>query len=292
METLGAKDKNLIALTQKVDGLAKRFEALFAQADELTQKQLALDALNGKLGQLDELGKKTSWQMDSLRQSRQDLEVLRKDVQDLYKLHGDVAKVADKLGADRLKLEAVSALQSKLVPLVGQLNSLKTEIGTASERINGVKHDEATVAEQEKRFAELLASSKGVAGEVAERARQMQKLSEELARSTAVKEEMLAELDRVQSRQRDASSQIQASEDQLARAENMFKQLEQRRAQVAFGEKKLAAVELRLADIKQFSTELDRTLDSIANREQLVNAVKAEVDQVHQIAARSKADLE
>ena len=40
MEALGAKDKNLIELGQKVDGLTKRFETLFAQADELTKKQL------------------------------------------------------------------------------------------------------------------------------------------------------------------------------------------------------------------------------------------------------------
>ena len=51
-----------MALGQKVDGLTKRFEALFAQADELTKKQLALETLNERLGQVDDLAKKTSWQ--------------------------------------------------------------------------------------------------------------------------------------------------------------------------------------------------------------------------------------
>src|SRR5438067_9692331 len=36
MDTLAAKDKNTIALSQKVDALTKRFESLFAQADDLT----------------------------------------------------------------------------------------------------------------------------------------------------------------------------------------------------------------------------------------------------------------
>ncbi len=36
LDTLTEKDKNLIALTRKADSLTKRFEALFAQADELT----------------------------------------------------------------------------------------------------------------------------------------------------------------------------------------------------------------------------------------------------------------
>jgi uncharacterized coiled-coil protein SlyX len=38
-------------------------------------------------------------------------------------------------------------------------------------------------------------------------------------------------------------------------------------------------------------TELDKSIAAIAAREQLVNAVKAEVQNVHEISARSKADL-
>ena len=41
MEAVAVKDKHLTALTQKVDGLTKRFETLFAQSDELTKKQLS-----------------------------------------------------------------------------------------------------------------------------------------------------------------------------------------------------------------------------------------------------------
>ena len=55
MEALAAKDKNLIELTQKIDGLSKRFETLFAQADELTKKQLSLESLHERLGQVDDL---------------------------------------------------------------------------------------------------------------------------------------------------------------------------------------------------------------------------------------------
>ena len=157
------------------------------------------------------------------------------------------------------KLDDVRALQTRLVPLVAELNVLRTRNQhrrTSASR--SVKYDEATVAEQQKRYAELVAASKAVAADVAERTRQMQSLSEELARSSGIKDELLGELDRVQSRQRDAVGQIQASEDQLARAEKMFKQLEGRRAQVAFGEKKLAAVETRLAEIKQLADELEQ----------------------------------
>lgn len=405
METLAAKDKHLVALSQKADVLSKQFETLFVQSDELGKKQLALETLHERLGQVDDLAKKTTWQIDSLKRTRQDLDVVRKEIQDFHKSHVEVGQLRDKVGADRRaleafgerlnamstrapeleakmdailgkmtlveegtqkatrlneavaeldvqlsrvtarvpfveklegrldglntlsaevdqrletqlarrteietlttacdglaeqivdaqhKLEAVRALQGRLLPLIADLKMLKEEVGKAHERIQTVKADESTMAEQEKRFTELVAASKAVAVEVFERTRQMQVLSEELARSTGIRDELLVDLDRVQNRQRDTVSHIQASEDQLSRAEKMFKQLEQRRAQVAFGEKKLAAVETRLAEIKQLGDEIEKNIQAITTRQQLVSTVKSEVEQVYQISARSKADL-
>src|SRR6266851_3432601 len=132
MEALAAKDKNLVALSQTVDGLAKRFEALFAQADDLARKQLALETLHEQLAEVDELSKKTTWQMDALRQSRQDLDVLRKEVQDFYKSHAEIAQLRDKLGADRQALEAFGdrmtamsmrapELEAKMDAILGQM---------------------------------------------------------------------------------------------------------------------------------------------------------------------------
>jgi len=57
-------------------------------------------------------------------------------------------------------------------------------------------------------------------------------------------------------------------------------------------ENKLMAVEARLTDIKAVSEELDRNHEAIELREQLVRAVKAEVEAVHAISARSRADLD
>ena len=402
MLAFSAKDRDLIALGERVDGLTKRFEVLFDRSDELTRRQLSLETLHERLAQVDALAKKTSWQMESLRQSRLDLDVLRREVQEFDASRSDVARLSDKLGADRLaleafvermaafstdapdlevqleaimgklklveegtqkaarlhesvaeldghisrvsarlplveqlegrlnglnadvdkkleelrgrrveveattaacdalgaqladaqyKLEAVRALQGKLVPLVAEVNAVKTEVAAAHDRILKVRLDDQTMAAQEKRFAELVAASQSVATEVAERTRQIQALGAELARTGRMKDELLSELDRVQSRQREAVSQVQASEDQLSRAETMFKQLEQRRTQAAFGEKRLADVESRLAEIKQIAEGLDKSLVSLSGRVKVVNAVKAEIEAVHEISARTKADL-
>jgi chromosome segregation ATPase len=399
IDTIAAKDKNLVTLTQQIDGLGKRFDTLFAQSDEITKKQLALETLHERLGQVDELAKRTAWQMDAHRQSRQDLDAFRKEIQEFYKSHADITVLRDKLGADRVayetsaqglaafathapaleaKIEAILAqmgvveegtqkatrlneavaeldahitrmsarvpliekLEERLnglnavssevdqklatqlarraeldtlkvacddlaaqmnaqqnfeesarVPVVAEFNALRTQIATAQDRIGSVKYDAETIIEQERRFAELVAASEGVAAEVAQRTHQMQTLSEELGRSTSLKDELLGELHLVHSRQHDAASQVQATEDQLARTEQIFKQLEQRRTQLAFSEKKMSALEVRLTEVHQVADELDKTVTAIADREQLVHAVKAEIESVHEISARNRDDL-
>jgi len=60
----------------------------------------ALDGLQDSLGQVDELAKRTAWQYDNLKQSRQDLETLRKEIQDFYKSHAAAVQLRDRLGAD------------------------------------------------------------------------------------------------------------------------------------------------------------------------------------------------
>ena len=72
----------------------------------------------------------------------------------------------------------------------------------------------------------------------------------------------------------------------------MFKQLEQRRSQLVFAEKKIVAFEGRINELKQLTDHIDKQIESVSGRQTVVAAVKAEVENVHQIGARSKADLQ
>ena len=122
--------------------------------------------------------------------------------------------------------------------------------------------------------------------------KQVNALNEELARAAAIKDELIAELARVQARQRDAAARVEATEDQLKRAATMYKSLEQRRPQLAFSEKKLSGVESKMAELEQTSADIDLKMKALAERAPLVDAVKADVDGVHRISARSRADLQ
>src|SRR5262249_39110894 len=88
------------------DQLSKQVQTLNAAADELEKKQTALDGLQESLAQVDDLAKRTSWQYETLKQSRQDLDALRKEIQDFYKSHAAAVQLRDRLAADRASLEA------------------------------------------------------------------------------------------------------------------------------------------------------------------------------------------
>ena len=407
MSAFAEQEKLLSTMAQEVEGLSKRFEELFAQSDELTRRQLTLEGLHERLAQVDDLAKKTSSQMDWLRQGRQDLDVLRNDVLEFHESHAEIAQLSAKLAADRQalqafgermtaistrapeleakvdailgkmslvenasqkaawleesmsaldgqvsrvearaslvekiearlnglntlsteidrrleqqlerrndfdilktasdgvaaqivdaqhKLEALNALQTRFLPLVEQVRALKIDIDSTRSRLEEMKPDGAAVAEQEARFAELVATSRILGTELAERTHNMQALAEELARSDNLKDMLLSELDLVQSRQRDTVGQIGGMRGSTrAGRENVQTARGAARADHDVARRSSLAVEARLADIRQVSDELDRSHQAIASREQLVSAVKAEVEAVHLISARSKADLD
>jgi chromosome segregation ATPase len=403
---LAGQEKDLAGIAQGIEVVSKRFEDLLAQSDELTSRQLVLDGLHEQLAALNALAKKTSSQMDWVRQGREDMEALRKDVLVFQESHVNVMQLRADLAVDqqalqalgarltavsdrtpeleatvdgilakmslvesashqavllkelmatldgqvtrlearaslvdtlegrlnalnslsseidrrlehqlerridfeRLKIasdgiavqiadahhkvESLNALQERFLPVVEQVRALEIDVESTRSRLDEIKSDGATITELAERYSGLMETNRMLASELGERTQHMHALSEELVRAEQTKNAMLGELDLVQHRQRETIGQTEACEDQLLRVEKRFKQLEERRAQITVGERKLAEVEARLADIKQASHELERSHHAIASREQLVRAIKDEVETVHMISARSRADLD
>lgn len=158
--------------------------------------------------------------------------------------------------------------------------------------LRGVTQDDAAIAAQEKRLAELADQSRGVAEDVEARLQQMRGLTTELNTGASIKDELVGELGRVQERQRDLTAQMQMAEDQSKRVEQQMKQLDHRNAQLAFADKKLVAFEGRLSELSQMSDEVERQIQVVEGRQALVGSVKAGVEEVQQISGRSKADLQ
>jgi len=268
--------------SQQARSLEQLMSALDGQLSRLEARASLVANIEARLNGLNTLSSEVDRRLAQQLEARTDFEIL-KNTSD-----GIVVQISDA----HHKLEALTALQASFLPLVEQVRVLKFDIDSTRAGLGEMKPDEAAVAEQEKRFAELLATSRRLETELAERRRDMNALADDLARSENAREMMTQALELVQSRQRDTVDHIAACDEQLTRAESTFKQLDERRVQITMAEKKLMAVEARLADIRHVSEELDRSHEAIASREQLVSAVRAEVEAVHLIGARSKSDLE
>ena len=268
--------------SQQATSLKDFMSVLDGQVSRLEARASLVETMEARLNGLNTLSTEIDHKLAQQLQARADFDLLRS------KSHDIVTQISDA----HHKLEALNALQARFLPLFEQVRALKIDIDSTRTRLEEIEPDNAVIAEQERRFAELVTTSRVLETELAERKHNMEALADELVRSDNVKEMLQRELEALQSRQRETVDHIAACEDQLARAERMFKQLEERRVQIAMAEKKLVAVEARLGDIRRISDELDRSHEAIERREQVVSAVKAEVEAVHLISARSKADLD
>ncbi len=298
-EQLTAVSTRAPELEAKVDDMLRRMSLVERASQQATSLEQFMSALDGQLSRLEAraslvtniearlnglntLSSEVDRRLAQQLEARTDFEIL-KNTSD-----GIVLQISDA----HHKLEALTALQAKFLPLVEQVRVLKIDIDSTRAGLVEMKPDDAAIAEQERRFAELVATSHRLETELAERQQNVNALADDLARSENARKTMTSALEEVQSRQRDTVDHIAACDEQLARAESVFKQLDERASQFVMAEKKLMAVEARLAEIRRVGEELDRSHEAIASREQVVSAVKAEVEAVHLIGARSKSDLD
>src|SRR4051812_21208331 len=287
-----ALEKRLDAITQKlatVDESTDKAAGLASLASDLdrrmtrlaTQEQFVervagrLDALSTTTGEVDQ-------KLEQQIMRRAELDALRSQ------LDGVEIQVADA----REKLTDVSAVQQQLLPVTGQLSALTGQIETAQARFLAAQRDEGALAEQERRLSILDERARLTSDEIAARVSEAQSLSHELRRSVIVKNELVEELAAVQSRQHDVALQLDAADTHVKRLELTAKQLEQRGSQLAVAEKRLGAFETRVVDLCQMANDIDAAIQRVAERDTVVQAVRREVEGIHEISARSKADLE
>jgi chromosome segregation ATPase len=259
-------------LLSTVDGQVARLEARASLVETIERRLNGLNALST------EIDRKLEQQLDR----RTDVDRLK------IAADGIAAQIADA----HHRIEALNALQARFLPIAERVRALEIDLDSTRGRLHEINSDGAAVTELAERYAELMETSRRLASELGQRTHDMQSLSDQLARSETIKNELRGDLEVVQSRQRETIGQTQVCEDQLLRVERMFKQLEERRAVITVGERKLVGVEARLADLQQVSDDLDRRQEAIASREQLVSAIKQEVETIHLISARSRADLD
>ena len=255
---------------------------LDAQATRVGARVQFLDKLDGRVDALHTLTVDIDGKLAEQLARRTELDTLQAQCDGV---------VAQMLEAHQ-KVEAVAALQAKVLPMENRVTILQDHLGKTQAQVTAVQQDAAALDSQEARLGALVESSRSLTAETEERLTQIQSLNQQLARTGTARDELVGELARVQASQRDAVSQTKAAEDQLKRVETIYVSLEQRRSQLAFAEKRVGAVEARLGSLDGQQQAVEEKIKALADRDAIVAAVRTQVEGVYEVSARSKADLE
>jgi chromosome segregation ATPase len=105
--------QSLAARVPEVDQLRDRVGALAAQLSDhdsraagFTGKMASLEEIHDHLVSVDEMSRRATWQMESLKNARLDLEELRADIESFYREQSEASQLRDKLAAERAALES------------------------------------------------------------------------------------------------------------------------------------------------------------------------------------------
>ena len=135
--TLQEREKDLAALGKRTQGLEQRLAGLSGQAEDLRKKQTDLETLRGRLAQVDELTKRTSYQFGVVEKSRDDLVGLRKEIQDFYETHAAVGKTIETLAADKKAfagfLQRTDAFRRQIPVLDSKMDAITSKLSVVEE---------------------------------------------------------------------------------------------------------------------------------------------------------------
>lgn len=282
MDAIQAKLGQVEQGTAAAARLDEFLRELDAHATRVHGRLQFVDALDTRLHALHELSSQVDGRLAAQLARRAELEALE------AQCDGVVARASDA----QQRLEALAAARDKLRPLAAGVDALQARLDHAARVIASIQLDESIIAAQRARLVELVEQSQALSTQTDERMQQTRAFTEELQRSTSAKEELLDELLRLQQRQREALAHVDAADEQMARTETMFKALDQRRSQLAFADRKAANVEARVTELLNRTADLDRRMEALAERDAVVASVKTELENIHRIGAKSRADLE
>ncbi len=134
----------MAARVPEVDQLRDRVTALSAQmaehdgrASEVAVKMSSLDEIRDQLVSVEEMSRRATWQMESLKNARLDLEELRADIETFYREQAEASQLRDKLGAERAALETfldrMGAFAVQVPDLDDRMNAIKSKLSIVDE---------------------------------------------------------------------------------------------------------------------------------------------------------------
>jgi chromosome segregation ATPase len=265
----------------KVLGMSQTVDDLASQIADLTPRLQLVEDLAARLNDLNGLSADVDHKLTAQLARQADLDGVR------VSCEGLTLQLADA----QQKLAALGSAQTRLAPLTDLIARLEDELSATRGRVDALHRDEESVAAQEGRLETLNASARALALDVAQRMETMQSLHAELTRVAALKEHLSGDLAQMLSMQCEAFAKGREAEDQLRQLADRCNQIHDQQSHLDVVEGMMAAFEGRLRAIAQLSERVDARMNTIAARERIVEAVRHEIETIHDVARKSHEDL-
>ena len=144
----------LAARAPEVDSLRERIALLVAEIGEYDsrsstfgEKMASLEQIHDHLVSVDEMSRRATWQMESLKGARKDLEELRADIERFYREQSDARQLRDNLASERAALES----------FLDRMGAFAVQVPELDERMNAIKSKLSIVDEGTAKAANLVA---------------------------------------------------------------------------------------------------------------------------------------
>ena len=270
----GELAEKAIAMRPQIEDLGGRLELLTPRLPLMEELQTRLGALNDLSGDIDH---RLAAQVD--RQAH--LEQAR------VVCDGLATQIADA----QQKLAALEGAQARLASVPDQIAEIEARITDARHSAGTIQHEQDAVGEEKRKLAELHESSAALFADIGGRLEALQSVQAELERAGRLKDDLYQHLTQIQGIEREAFERHQEAELLLEQCSTRWKHVDERRADLAIVEQSLAGVDGRIRKLERLTDALDSKISVIADRDRVVDAVKHEVEAVHEIARRCHDDL-
>jgi chromosome segregation ATPase len=263
-----------IAMRPQVEELAGRLEQLTPRLSFMEQVHSRLRTLNDLSGDIDHrLAAQVGRQAD-LEQAR-------------IACDGLAAQITDA----QQKVAALEAAQARLASLPEQMAEIQASLSDAHKSAATIQHGHDAVVEHKRHLAEIHESAAALFADLGGRFETLQAVHVQLARAEGLKDDLYRHLAEIHTIEREAFERHQEAESLLDQCTTRWRQVDERRADLAAVEQAVAGVDARIQTLDRLTIGLDARITSISDRDRIVDAVKQEVESVHEIARRCHEDI-
>jgi DNA repair exonuclease SbcCD ATPase subunit len=262
-----------IAMRPQIEDLGSRLEHLTPRLSFMEQVHSRLRTLNDLSGDIDHrLAAQVGRQAD-LEQARVACDGLGAQIVDAQQ-----------------KLAALEGAQARLAALPEQMAEIQASLADARQSAATIQQGQDAVVEHKRHLAEIHESAAALFADLGARFESLQAVQVQLAHAEGLKDDLYRHLAEIHNIEREAFERHQEAESLLEQCTARWRQVDERRADLAAVEQAVAGVDARIQILDRLTIGLDARIASIGDRDRIVDAVKQEIESVHEIARRCHDD--